>query len=62
MNRLLLAAAMIGLGLSANPAAAEVNQPTYNADGAVVAPDNYRAWVYVGTPLTPNALNRRAAP
>jgi hypothetical protein len=62
MNRLILAAAIIGLGLSTGAAIAEVNQLTYQADGAVVAPTDYRTWIYVGTPLTPNALNGGTAP
>ncbi|MGB0505318.1 MAG: cytochrome P460 family protein [Pikeienuella sp.] len=62
MNRFILAAAAIGLGLSANMATAEVAHPTYNADGAVVAPTDYRTWIYIGTPLTPNALNGGEAP
>jgi len=31
--------------------------PEYTADGDLVLPKNWREWVYVGSPLTPNALN-----
>ena len=31
--------------------------PEYNSAGELVLPKNYREWVYVGSPLTPNALN-----
>jgi|KBSSwiStaDraftv2_1062776.scaffolds.fasta_scaffold479753_1 hypothetical protein len=31
--------------------------PEYNAAGELILPKNYREWVYVGSPLTPNALN-----
>src|SRR5262245_53992298 len=31
--------------------------PEYNAAGELVLPKDYRDWVYVGSPLTPNALN-----
>lgn len=34
----------------------------YNAAGEVIRPDGWRNWVYVGTPLTPNALNGGEAP
>ncbi len=34
----------------------------FTDSGAVKIPQNYREWVYVGTPLTPNALNGGAAP
>jgi hypothetical protein len=31
--------------------------PEYAASGELVLPKGYRDWVYVGSPLTPNALN-----
>lgn len=31
--------------------------PEYTPSGELVLPKNYRDWVYVGSPLTPNALN-----
>jgi hypothetical protein len=31
--------------------------PEYTASGDLVLPKNFREWVYVGSPLTPNALN-----
>jgi hypothetical protein len=31
--------------------------PEYNADGDLLLPKNWRQWVFVGSPLTPNALN-----
>lgn len=34
----------------------------YNADGDLIRPDNWREWVYIGTPVTPNGLNGGAAP
>jgi len=34
----------------------------FNEDGSVNQPVGYREWVYIGTPLTPNALNGGAAP
>ncbi len=42
----------------------EAPKPTYDADGRMIRPeaDNYRRWVYVGTPLTPNSLNPPEAP
>lgn len=38
-------------------AAQNINHPTYTDTGAVNAPTDWRQWVFVGTPLTPNALN-----
>ena len=34
----------------------------FNDTGAVLRPEGYRQWVFVGTPLTPNALNGGEAP
>ena len=31
--------------------------PEYTADGDLILPKNFHEWVYVGSPLTPNALN-----
>ncbi len=35
---------------------------SFTAEGAARQPVGYREWVYVGTPLTPNALNDGEAP
>ena len=31
--------------------------PEYTADGDLILPKNFEKWIYVGSPLTPNALN-----
>ena len=31
--------------------------PEYTADGDLILPKNFEKWVYLGSPLTPNALN-----
>ena len=35
--------------------------PEYTASGELMLPKEYRTWVYVGSPLTPNALNNGKA-
>jgi hypothetical protein len=35
--------------------------PEYTASGDLVLPKNFREWVFVGSPLTPNALNNGQA-
>jgi hypothetical protein len=35
--------------------------PEYTADGDLILPKNFEHWVYVGSPLTPNALNNGMA-
>ncbi|MGF1510344.1 MAG: cytochrome P460 family protein [Myxococcota bacterium] len=37
------------------------NAFTINSKGELVRPTNYRTWVFVGTPLTPNELNNGKA-
>lgn len=37
-------------------------QAKFTSSGEVKAPQNWREWVFVGAPLTPNALNGGAAP
>lgn len=39
-----------------------VTRPTFTADGEVQIPEDWREWVFVGSPLTPNALNGGEAP
>ncbi len=35
----------------------EINRASFNDDGSVNRPVGWRQWVFVGAPLTPNALN-----
>ena len=36
--------------------------PRWTADGELLLPKNFHEWVYLGSPLTPHALNGGAAP
>ena len=40
-----------------NPLVGSRQLPEYTASGELVLPKGYRNWIYVGSPLTPNALN-----
>lgn len=42
---------------AASAIAQDVKGPVYLEDGMIAAPKDYRHWVFVGAPLTPNALN-----
>ena len=42
---------------NANPLVRSRQLPEYTASGELVLPKDYRNWIYVGSPLTPNALN-----
>jgi len=39
-----------------------ITQASFNDDGSVNSPVDWRKWVFVGAPLTPNALNGGEAP
>ncbi|WP_018693822.1 cytochrome P460 family protein [Algicola sagamiensis] len=39
----------------------EINRPKFSDDGSILRPTDHREWVFVGSPLTPNALNNGAA-
>jgi hypothetical protein len=59
-------AAAVGVTLSgvvlAQSTSEGVLPATFAEDGSVSAPTDYRLWVYVGTPFTPNILNDGEAP
>ena len=67
-----LFAIIVGVGLTASSvyllvakpvAAAQTEQSSavFNADGTLQLPTGFRNWVFVGAPLTPNALNNGKA-
>ena len=68
LSRPLVVTAVL-LTLSALPALAQSQSkgatarylPEYTASGELKLPKNFREWVYVGSPLTPNALNNGKA-
>ena len=67
LSRFLTIITIVGVGLLAGTVfypktrsvAAESPQSTavFDSDGKMKLPTGYRAWVFVGAPLTPNALN-----
>jgi hypothetical protein len=64
MRHLLISAALasaMAMGVTAytpsSAAAQDVNQAKFTSDGQVMIPQDWRQWVFVGSPLTPNALN-----
>src|SRR5215468_1930952 len=46
---------------SSNSAQPACYPPQYTASGELILPKNFHEWVYVGSPLTPNALNNGKA-
>jgi hypothetical protein len=60
---LLLSGAMIANSILTQSSAQESTQrrtrylPEYTASGDLILPKNFHEWVFVGSPLTPNALN-----
>ena len=54
-----LVAGAVLVGLQTRPASLPYR---FTSDGDLVRPEGYREWIVVGTPLTPNDLNRGNAP
>jgi hypothetical protein len=54
---------IISFGQSLSTSSAQTGRylPEYTASGDLVLPKNFHEWVYVGSPLTPNALNNGKA-
>jgi hypothetical protein len=68
MKKLIFAIAILALGAAATVVFAQRQQtntasvrqrylPEYTEEGDLILPKNFNEWVYVGSPLTPNALN-----
>ncbi len=56
---------VIALSLSIAPSvkAADVDEPRFDKEGNLLRPGiEYREWIYVGTPVTPNDMNGGKAP
>ena len=60
-NLLAAGAFVLATVMATIPAVAQEKPFTINGDGNLVRPTDYRSWVYVGTPVTPNDLNDGAA-
>ena len=50
----LVAAALLS---ACGASAADVNRAEFTSEGAVKVPTDWREWIFIGTPLTPNELN-----
>lgn len=50
------------LSMPSTLGAQEIVRANFTTSGEVVRPEGYRQWVFVGAPLTPNALNGGEAP
>src|SRR5580693_5775326 len=50
-----------GQSLSTSSAQTPRYLPEYTESGDLILPKNFHEWVYVGSPLTPNALNNGKA-
>ena len=59
----LVAAISFLLNISTRPIAAQVkpSRAVFESDGKLKRPTGYRAWIFVGAPLTPNGLNNGKA-
>lgn len=58
MTSVVIATTVLAQSQSNSGAPSQARQlPEYTLSGELVLPKNWREWVYVGSPLTPNALN-----
>lgn len=65
----IFAASAVALGCSIQGVLADAGEdypeveigPIFNDKGGLVQPSGFRSWVFIGAPLTPNALNGGAA-
>jgi hypothetical protein len=55
-------AALVGIVVVAVSQPATRRGPEFTKDGKLVLPSGFRKWVFVGGPITPNALNNGKAP
>ena len=64
MKKIVLSLAIVAGMLGATNAMAESTKDFYTMNDMheLVRPTNYRSWIYVGTPVTPNELNNGHAP
>jgi len=53
----LIATTVFAQSPNANAPAKACYPPQYTAAGELILPKNFSEWIYVGSPLTPNALN-----
>ena len=50
-------ALILGLNGGTRAESMRASAPQWTADGQLILPDDYHRWVFLGSPLTPNALN-----
>ena len=64
LSTLVASIALIGLAAYNTVSVADesIMAAKFTTDGQAMIPKNWRQWVYIGTPLTPNALNGGEAP
>jgi hypothetical protein len=58
---LIASSVVVATALAQSPTNASLTRerylPEYASSGDLILPKNFHEWVYVGSPLTPNALN-----
>ena len=61
---LVVFALILAVFVFTKPSVAEKSDVFYkfNEKGALIKPEGYREWIFVGTPVTPNDMNNGAAP
>jgi len=50
-------AGVVASGVAVGEGSASIGAATFNPQGELVLPENFREWVFIGAPLTPHGLN-----
>ncbi len=64
MKKLFIAAIVTGMAVGANAqmvTSENIQQAEFTTENEAKTPIDYRKWIFIGSPLTPNALNDGAA-
>ncbi len=64
MKKLIIAAIITGMAVGANAqmvTSESIQQAEFTPENEAKTPIDYRKWIFIGSPLTPNALNDGAA-
>lgn len=54
--------ALVMAAVAASPQSRESAGPVFGQNGDLALPTGYRAWIFIGGPITPNGLNKGGAP
>jgi hypothetical protein len=57
LQSITIASGLLSAGMSVAEQGESVGAATFNSKGELLLPEDFREWVFIGAPLTPNGLN-----